>query len=157
ELIKDKHEFKEADVPPYLEVVESDDPKNPGTAVRLGLKNVRLPGIDRLEPPDLVRVTHLPGGPGGASSWKGDVQMEDMAGGACVALYWPFDWDTNKAAVVPVGGARDLAFTYGLSQLDIGTGGAGALALSTPDPVPPNSDFLVTAYVYSANKGDRVE
>ena len=35
-----------------------------------------------------------------------------------------------------------MAFTYGLSQLDIGTGGGNAaLALSTPDAVPPEHGF----------------
>ena len=50
-----------------------------------------------------------------------------------------------------------MAFTYGLGQLDIGGAGNNALALSTPDTVPPGTDFYVTAYVYNANKGDEVE
>ena len=51
---------------------------------------------------------------------------------------------------------RNMAFTYGLSQLDIGGGGNAALALSTPSSVSPADGLLVTAYVYNAAKGDEV-
>ena len=50
-----------------------------------------------------------------------------------------------------------MAFTYGLSQLDVGGGGNAALALSTPASVSPKTDFVVTAYVYNAAKGDEVQ
>ncbi|HVS39286.1 MAG TPA: hypothetical protein VMS17_27260 [Gemmataceae bacterium] len=157
-LIRDMREFKGIEVPPYLEVVENgDDAANPGTVVRLGLRNIRLPGVDHLEEPDDVRVTHFPPQQG-RQRW--DVPMasiqDDKGGDSCVALYWPCDAESD-AAETPAKGVRDLAFTYGLSQLDISTGGGTAVALSTPDSVPPNSDFIVTAYVYNGKAGDVVE
>ncbi len=168
-LIKDMREFKGEEVPPYLEVVENgDDAKNPGTVVRLGLKNIRLPGVANVEEPDDVRITHFPPSQG-RQGWE--VPMRSMKdetvdpkdqtktqGDSCVAMYWPYDITKNRVAELPAGGKRDMAVTYGLSQLDISTGaGKAALALSTPDAVPPDTDFVVTAYVYNANSGDPVE
>jgi hypothetical protein len=51
------------------------------------------------------------------------------------------------------GQTRNVAFTYGLGSLEIG----GALALSVPSSVQPNSEFVVTAYVWDAKKGDKVK
>ncbi len=158
-FIKDMREFKGGEVPSYLEVVENpDDPKNPGTVVRLGLKNVRLPGIKNVEEPDDVRVTHFPPSQG-RQGWEVPMEsIQDPPPDSCVAMYWPYDVTKNDVAEMPAGGTRDLAVTYGLSQLDISTGGGNAaLALSTPDAVPPDSDFVVTAYVYNASAGDPVE
>ena len=48
----------------------------------------------------------------------------------------------------PAASVRDLAFTYGLSQLDIGVGGGDAHA--GPEhaaPYRPAREFTVTAYV----------
>ena len=139
-------------------VENPDDPKNPGTVVRLGLKNVRLPGIKNVEEPDDVRVTHFPPSQG-RQGWEVPMEsIQDPPPDSCVAMYWPYDVTKNDVAEMPAGGTRDLAVTYGLSQLDISTGGGNAaLALSTPDAVPPDSDFVVTAYVYNASAGDPVE
>jgi hypothetical protein len=153
-FISDMREFKGKDVPPYIEAVEKpDDPKDPGAVVRMGLKNIRLPGIELVEL-DMLRITHYP--PSGARQ-RWDVPLESIQEAppdSCVALYWPYD---IKNGEMKGKSTRDMAFTYGLSQLDIGAGGAGALALSTPDIVAPGTDFFVTAYVYNANKGDEVE
>jgi hypothetical protein len=157
-FIKDMKEFKDIEIPPYLEVVERpDDAKDPGTVVRLGLKNIRLPGLMHLEEPDVLRITHFPPQQG-RQRW--DVPMESIADNppdSCVALYWPYDIKANKVANMAAGSSRDMAFTYGLSQLEISAGAKEALALSTPDAVPPESDFIVTAYLYNANAGDRVK
>ncbi len=161
-FIKDMREFKGSEIPPYLEVVENpDDPKNPGTVARLGLRNIRLPGLDELEEPDLLQVTHFPPQEG-RQGW--DLPMKSIqeppppGGDSCVAVYWPHDIEKNNIAEMQAKGVRDLGFTYGLSQLEISTGGGNAaVALSTPDAVPPDSDFIVTAYVYNASAGDAVE
>ena len=48
-------------LPDYLEVVESpDNPSNPGTIARLGLRNLRW-GPDELSEPDAVVISHHPG------------------------------------------------------------------------------------------------
>jgi hypothetical protein len=61
-------------------------------------------------------------------------------------MYWPYK-------ELSPGETRHIAFTYGLGSLEIG----GALALSVPSSVQPNSEFVVTAYVWDANKGDKVK
>jgi hypothetical protein len=148
-FIDDKKEFKGDEIPPYLEAVENpDDPQDPGAIARLGLKDLRLPGVN-LEPLEDVKITRFPGN----YNQRWEVPLESMKEGkpdSAVVLYWPIrDMDPNEV--------RNMAFTYGLSQLDIGGGGNAALALSTPGSVSPNTDFVVTAYVYNAAKDDEVQ
>src|SRR5262249_57943636 len=50
------------------------------------------------------------------------------------------------------GEVRHLAFTYGLSKLDVG----GVLALRAPDWVQPGREFVVTAYVWGPEEGQQV-
>ena len=60
-FIDGKKEFKGTEVPPYLEAVENpDNPDDPGTIARLGLKDLHLPGLT-LEEPSEVEVTRFPG------------------------------------------------------------------------------------------------
>jgi hypothetical protein len=148
-FIDDKKEFKGDEIPAYLEAVENpDDPKDPGTIARLGLKDLHLPGV-ALDELDDVKVTRFPGN----FNQRWDVPLESMKQGkpdSAVILYWnPSEMEPNVV--------RNMAFTYGLSQLDIGEGGNAALALSTPASVSPQTDFVVTAYVYNAAKGDEVQ
>jgi len=148
-FIDDKKEFKSDEIPPYLEAVENpDDPQDPGTIARLGLKDLHLPGVE-LEPLDEVMVTRFPGN----FNQRWNVPLESMKEGkpdSAVILYWPIkEMEPNDV--------RNMAFTYGLSQLDVGGGGNAALALSTPGSVSPNTDFVVTAYVYNAAKDDEVQ
>ena len=152
-FIDTSREFKSDEIPAYLEAVENpDDPKNPGTVARMALKNVRLPHVE-LEDLDDVKICHFPPQQGN-QRWSASEPLQsiqDPPPDSCVFLYWPYVEMAPKAQ-------RDLAFTYGLSELDVGTGaGTGAVALSTPDSVPPGADFFVTAYVYNANQGDEVE
>jgi hypothetical protein len=74
---------------------------------------------------------------------------------SCVAMYWASDTMNPKDV-------RELGFTYGLGTLDIGTGpeaepGGMVLALSVPASVPPDTEFVATAYVWRANKGDKIK
>ena len=50
-----------------------------------------------------------------------------------------------------------MAFTYGLGSWTSAEKAAAALALSVPASVQPDSDFVVTAYVWNAKKGDKVK
>ena len=152
-FIDSSRDFPAAEVPPYLEAVENpDDPKNPGTVARIGLKNIKLPGVELVELDDVIVCHFPPTGP--QTRWEAPKPLQsikDPPPDSCVFLYWPYVEMAAKSK-------RDMAFTFGLSQLDIGAGGGGnALALSTPDSVAPETDFFVTAYVYNANKGDEVE
>ncbi len=148
-FIDSKKDFKGDEVPPYLEAVENpDDPQDPGTIARLGLKDLHLPGVN-LEPLEEVMVTRFPDN----YNQRWDVPLKSMKEGkpdSAVVLYWSIkEMDINEV--------RNMAFTYGLSQLDVAGGGNAALALSTPSSVSPNTDFVVTAYVYNAAKEDEVQ
>ncbi len=116
DFIDDKREFKSDEIPAYLEAVENpDDPQDPGTVARIGLKDLHLPGVT-LEEIDDVKVTRYPGN----FNLRWDVPLESMKEGkpdSAVILYWPVkDMAPNEV--------RNMAFTYGLSQLDVGGGGA---------------------------------
>lgn len=149
-FIDTSRDFPSGKIPPYLEAVENpEDTKDPGTVAHIGLMNIRLPNV-QLEDPDEVKICLFPGD---HTKWDPPEPLRSIQGpppDSSVFIYWRYDDMEPKTA-------RDMAFTYGLGQLDIGTGGNGALALSTPDSVPPEADFYVTAYVYNANKGDEVE
>jgi hypothetical protein len=148
-FIDEKREFKGDEVPPYLEAIENpDNPDDPGTVARVGLKDLRLPGVE-LEDLDDVKVCRYPG----SSEQLWDVEMESIKidpPDSAVFLYWA------EKAMQPKD-IRNMAFTYGLSRLDVGASGNGALALSTPGSVAPQSDFVVTAYVYGAAQGGEVQ
>ena len=127
-FIDDSRDFPAAEVPPYLEAVENpDDPKNPGTVARIGLKNIKLPGVD-LQDLDDVKICHYPG-TGAQTRWSPPEPLQsikDPPPDSCVFLYWPYVEMAAKSK-------RDLAFTFGQSQLEIGgdarIGGGGAVAL----------------------------
>jgi hypothetical protein len=151
-FVDTKAEFAHQDIPDYIEAIENpNDPKNPGTVARICLRHFNLPGID-LDDMDRLRICRFPGNPNaGWDEWpvesmKPDAKEENRdKGDSCVVMYWPYK-DLNP------GETRHVAFTYGLGSLEIG----GALALSVPSSVQPNSEFVVTAYVWDANKGDKV-
>jgi hypothetical protein len=151
-FVDTKAEFAGKDIPDYIEAIENpNDPKNPGTVARLCLRHFNLPGID-LEDMDKLRICRFPDPNAGWGDWP----MESMQpnekdehkdkGDSCVVMYWPYK-DLSP------GETRHVAFTYGLGSLEIG----GALALSVPSAVQPNSEFVVTAYVWDADKGDKVK
>ncbi len=153
-FVDTKDEFSQKQIPDYIEVIEKpDDPKDPGTVARMGLRNIKLPGVE-LEEMDKLLICRFPGQ---NVRWDGfDVlSMKATAKGetadSCVLMYWPY-MNMNP------GETRHVAFTYGLGSLEIGSGGAGtALALSVPASVQPDHDFVVTAYVWRAKKGDKVK
>jgi hypothetical protein len=133
--------FTGSDVPDYVEAVEKpEDSTDPGTTVRMTLRGIKLPGID-LNPPDRLLICRYPGNP--AIKW--DWTPQDMGPDSAVAIYW------DEQRLEP-GKSRQVAFTYGLGTLDVGD----LLAVSTPSNVIPGREFIVTAYVYEAKKGQKV-
>jgi hypothetical protein len=145
-----KAEYTRKDIPDYIEVIENpNDPQNPGTVARMGLGHLRLPGIE-LADMDRLRICRFPGpNAGWGDQWKVEPMRSDNndKGDSCVVMYWPYE-------TMNPGATRHVAFTYGLGSLEIG---GGSLALSVPSSVQPDSDFVVTAYVWNAHKGDKVK
>jgi hypothetical protein len=158
---------KGSEVPQFLEAIEDPkDPKNSVT-VRMALKDITLPaanfesekrlvdqykGSERevtLEGPEWVRISNYPSGQGGFNAaWDWVLTPQDRARDftdSCVALYW-------ETRTMRPGEVRYLAFTYGLSKLEVGE----LLALSDPGRVQPNRDFELTAYAWNVTKGQKV-
>jgi hypothetical protein len=141
-FVTTKAEYKGSDVPDYLEVVEKhEDEKDPGTISRLGLRGLQWSDRVELLEPQRVLICRFPG-----SETRWEWEPEDMGGDSCVAVYWPEHQIQPKETV-------HLAFTYGLGKLDI----RDSLALSAPASVIPGREFVVTAYVYNAVKGQKVK
>jgi hypothetical protein len=152
-FVDTKAEFSGKEIPDYIEAIENpNDPQNPGTVARLCLRHFTLPGIN-LEDMDKLRICRFPGNPNaGWGDWPVESMQPDNTdakkdkGDSCVVMYWPYkDLDPGET--------RHVAFTYGLGSLEIG----GRLALSVPSAVQPGSEFVVTAYIWDANKGDKVK
>jgi hypothetical protein len=139
-------DLKRKQIPDYIEVVEKpDDLKDPGTVARMGLRHLRL-GRSELEDLERLLICHWPGN---RARWDLDAIAPINSEGSkdsCVVLYWPYETMNPRES-------RDVGFTYGLGALDIGSN----LALRVPDTVPPDTDFVVTAYVWGARKGDKVK
>lgn len=151
-FVDTKAEFSGKDIPDYIEAIENpNDPKEPGTVARMGLRHFALPGM-HLEQMDKLRICRFPGQNAGWGDWPVESMKPDKKadkkekGDSCVVMYWPY-------RDLPAGESQHVAFTYGLGSLEIG---GSTLALSVPASVQPDSDFVVTAYVWSADKGDKV-
>jgi hypothetical protein len=149
-FVTTKAEYKDSAIPDYLEVVENgDNPTNPGTVVRVGLHGLQWSDKVPLLAPERIRICRFPG-----SETRWDWEMDDMTkpgedlgkGDSCVAVYWPEEEIEPKQT-------RYLAMTYGLGKLDVND----QLALSAPAAVIPGREFVVTAYVYNATKGQKVK
>jgi hypothetical protein len=141
EFVTRKEDLQGDKIPDYIEVVERpDDEKDPGTTARLQLRGLQLPDGIELEEPQMLRISQFPGSEIG---W--DWEPRDMGGDSAVAIYWPYEMLKPQET-------RHVAFTYGLGKLDI----ADQLALSAPVSVMPNREFVVTAYVYNAEAGQKV-
>jgi hypothetical protein len=150
-FVNTKAEYSQKEIPDYIEVIENpDDPKNPGTVARMGLRHLKLPDIE-LDDMDKLRICRFPGQTAGWGDWPVESMQpnkDEKRGDSCVVMYWPY-------VIMNAGETRYVAFTYGLSTLEIG--GDSTLALSVPASVQPDSDFVVTAYVWKAKKGDKVK
>ena len=147
--------FPDKKLPDYIEAVENpnEDPAKRGTVARLGLKDIRLPGITIDEPVKLV-VCRYPQNPQQGWDWQYAPMNAGDKPDSCVVLYW------GEERVLKKGGTRHVGFTYGLSTLGqlpgSGTPAGGNLLLSVPDNVYENKEFVVTAYVYNAREGEKV-
>jgi hypothetical protein len=142
-------------VPDFLQALEHEDLKNPGTVAQ-----VQLRLGDRVEAP--ARVT--------LGAWPG-VELQKQGHPACqqnqtrwqvpvlsmkaltpadsaVVLYWP-------EQELPPGSTRTLGFAYGLGNLASAEGG-GQLAVTVGGSLTVGSPFSVTAYVREPAPGQRL-
>lgn len=139
-FVAEKAAYEKAQIPDYLEAVENpNDPSKPGTIARLGLKNLSWGDVELLDPERVV----ICGFPGPNAKWEWE--PEDIKGDSCVAVYWP------QVPLQP-GETMHVAASYGLGKLDV----SDQLALSVPPSVQPGREFVVTAYVYNAIKGQKI-
>jgi hypothetical protein len=139
------------DVPDFIQALEHEDLKNPGTIARVKL---RLGG--RLELPNRVTLGAWPN-PRLANMNPGCRQEKTMwevplfpiktlpPGDSCVAIYW------DAKDILP-GGSRELGFAYGLGSLSSDEGG-GELALTLGGDLTPGGRFTLTAYVKRPQQG----
>jgi hypothetical protein len=143
-FVTKKEDFDGDKVPDYIEAIENpDNSADPGTTVRMGLRNIRLPNIE-LEEPSRLRICAFENA---NAEWEWPAKdMDKDPKDSCVAIYWAEK--TMEPDTV-----RHLAITYGLSKLEVGD----LLALSCPSSVLPNREFVVTAYVWNAKKGQKVK
>lgn len=126
-------------VPDFLEVIENpNDSKNPGTMVRIGLKNLRWGKIEPQDPDEVII-----GQMGNSRAWRPD--FKPISDDSAVTVYWP------EVELQPKRDAH-FAMTYGLGALEV----SNDLGLSAPGSAMPQREFTVTGYVYKAKAGQEV-
>jgi hypothetical protein len=145
-LLTTKRDFGEKKIPDYVEALEKPDLKDPGTVARLGLKGLKLPGID-LEPIHAMTICRWPGS---TVLWElSEQEKQPMEDDSCVFLYWP------ERSTAP-GAVRHMAFTYGLGTIAV-SGGESTLGLTAGGSFRPGGVFTVTAYVKNPQDGQKVK
>jgi hypothetical protein len=153
EFVTTKEEFKGAQVPSFVEAVEKeDDPKDPGTVARLGLKGVQVPGFPKFDDISRLVICQYPGNP--QAAWELpfvsiDVPTDKGKKDSCAVIYW------EDKEIKNGGGTRYVGFTYGLGSVNLEAG--SQLALSVPGVVSPGKVFDIIAYVYDATEGQEVK
>jgi hypothetical protein len=155
------HDFaRPADVPDFIQALEREDLRQPGTIAHLQL---RLGG--KLEAPGRVTLGAWPNPQLGAidrrckqekTLW--DVPLYPMKkikevdpsapADSAVTIYW----DERD---VPAGGTREMGFAYGLGNVSSGEG-RGQLALTVGGSFTPGGEFTLTAYVSDPKPGQTV-
>jgi len=160
DLLRTMRNFGQKEIPTYIEVLEKDDPKDTGTVVQMGLKDIKLPGIE-LEDIEKMVIARWPG-INAKWEWSPIQAMNDPDAGApdsSVTLYWAYMEMNPKEK-------RHMVFTYGLSKLEIEAApndptivvqGRPVLAVSVPASVMPNKEFIATVYGWNLKKGDKVK
>ncbi|MBV9121968.1 MAG: hypothetical protein JO112_01250, partial [Planctomycetes bacterium] len=150
-------------IPDFLEALEHDDLRNPGTVAHLHLK---LGGP--IPPPSRVTLGAWPnqeltkrnlasGAMAQLTGW--DVPVLSMKTlfnldprhnlpDSCVVIYW-------QDQLLPPGAKREVGFTYGLGNVASGEG-QGQLGLSMDGSFAPGGEFTVTAYVTEPAAGQTV-
>ena len=143
---------REGAIPDYIQALESNDPKQPGTIARLQLK------VSGLEAPDRVTLGAYPDPKLGGrmndprckqmgTMW--DVPLYDLSifHDSAVTMYW------DPRSLGP-GEKRDLGFAYGLGEVAASEG--GKLRLTVGGDFTPGGEFTVAAEVGNPTAGQTV-
>jgi hypothetical protein len=141
---------RSADVPDFIQALESEDLQRPGIAARIQLK------LPDMEPPSKVTLGAWPNPALGGlcrqekTLWEVPVYSikQTTPADSAVTIYW-------DDVELPAGGHREVAFAYGLGDVAGGDAG-GRLALTTGGSFVPNGEFTVTAYVNNPLDGETV-
>lgn len=135
-------------MPDYIEALEKNDIKDPGTVAQIGLK---VAGAE--DPIKLVICRHPEIKHGFNAKWEWEIMaMNEPAGASpdsCVVIYWPEE-------MLKSGETRTMAYTYGLGTVTSAGGGEGKVALSLGGQFQPGRTFTVTAYVKDATDGQKL-
>jgi hypothetical protein len=156
------------DVPDYIQALEKDDLRSPGTVAHLQFR-VK----EALEPPSRVLLGGYPDGPlrqldhpeaaGWYTGWEVPfVTIRELVNGrdqlvnpprepvpdSAVTLYW----DVHR---LEPGGRREVGFSYGLGEVASGEG-AGKLLLTVGGRTVKGGEFTLTALRASPEEGERL-
>jgi hypothetical protein len=148
-LTDTKQEFKGAGIPQYIQALENEDIKNPGTVAHLALR------VAGLEPPTRVTLGAWPHGRlkdkdqnarGHMTLW--DVPFLSMQEGnrkdSAVTMYW-------DPKVLKPNGKREVGFAYGRGNFE---GGSGKVGVSMGGDFFVGGEFTVTAEVNDPQAGE---
>lgn len=142
-------DFKQDDIPDYIQVSERSDPQDPGTVAQIGLK---LPGLKMTEgDPELDRIERVVVCQFDSRDvrWGWDfkpMEQDPSKRNPCVLIYGPVQ-------SLPPGGKRAMAFTYGLGRATSINGGDIGLAVDSL-AIRPNQEFTVTANIPDLDPSD---
>jgi hypothetical protein len=171
-LLTDMRDFKEKEIPDYIEALEKPDLAEPGTVAHIGLKGIPVairkkdakgkdgdPELVQLEPIERMLICHWSGSeirwelePERIRSIEGD-KNQNEPDDSCVFLYWPY----REMAPREV---RYMAFTYGLGKMSaspIESSNKTQVGLTTGGAFRPGGEFTVTGYVKGAKEGQKIK
>jgi hypothetical protein len=133
-------DFKQGDVPDYIQISERSDPQDPGTVAQIGLK---LPGLKMMEgDSELDRIERVVVCQFNSKDvrWEWDfkpMEQDPQKRNPCVLIYGPVQ-------SLPPGGKSAMAFTYGLGRATSIAGNELGLTVDSLE-IRPNQEFTVTA------------
>jgi hypothetical protein len=151
-LLETQGDYKNDEVPDYIDALERPSLADPGTIAQLGLK---LPGFKlNDDDPDLDPISRLVicRCPDRWARWDWDfrpINEDPEKKNSCVVMYWA------EQEIQP-GSKRAVACTYGLGLIT--NPGSEGLELSVNrSSIRPNQEFAVTAQVKNPEPGQKVK
>ena len=138
EVVDKAKDFKGADVPDFVQVLEKASLRDPGTILQLNLRF-----SDKLESPSRFMLTRYPGrdNPDKKILNKWEVPLVDMGDDSSVVIYWDVNNLKSKET-------REVAFTYGLGSVSHGD---GKLSVTVGGSTYVHGELTVLALVADPN------